>query len=43
VPTTPEADKILSVKGVYVLPDFLSNAGGVTASTNSVLIHVKLV
>jgi glutamate dehydrogenase (NAD(P)+) len=31
-PTTPEADKILYEKGVYVLPDFLANAGGVTVS-----------
>lgn len=31
-PTTPEADKILFEKGVYVIPDFLANAGGVTVS-----------
>jgi glutamate dehydrogenase (NAD(P)+) len=31
-PTTPEADKILFEKGVFVLPDFLANAGGVTVS-----------
>ena len=31
-PTTPEADKILHDKGVYVIPDFLCNAGGVTVS-----------
>jgi glutamate dehydrogenase (NAD(P)+) len=31
-PTTPEADKILQQKGVYVIPDFLCNAGGVTVS-----------
>jgi glutamate dehydrogenase (NAD(P)+) len=31
-PTTPEADKILFENGVYVLPDFLCNAGGVTVS-----------
>jgi len=31
-PTTPDADKILFQKGVYVLPDFLANAGGVTVS-----------
>lgn len=31
-PTTPEADKILYQKGVYVIPDFLCNAGGVTVS-----------
>lgn len=31
-PTTPEADKILHANGVYVIPDFLCNAGGVTVS-----------
>jgi glutamate dehydrogenase (NAD(P)+) len=31
-PTTPEADKILFDNGVYVIPDFLCNAGGVTVS-----------
>jgi glutamate dehydrogenase (NAD(P)+) len=31
-PTTPEADEILHDKGVFVLPDFLANAGGVTVS-----------
>jgi glutamate dehydrogenase (NAD(P)+) len=31
-PTTPEADKILYNNGVYVIPDFLCNAGGVTVS-----------
>ncbi len=31
-PTTPEADKILFDKKVFVLPDFLANAGGVTVS-----------
>ncbi len=31
-PTTPEADKILYKNGVYVIPDFLCNAGGVTVS-----------
>lgn len=31
-PTTPEADEILCEKGVFVLPDFLANAGGVTVS-----------
>ncbi len=31
-PTTPEADAILFDKGVYVLPDFLCNAGGVLVS-----------
>ncbi len=31
-PTTPEADEILSNNGVFVIPDFLANAGGVTVS-----------
>ena len=31
-PTTPEADDILHEKGIYVIPDFLCNAGGVTVS-----------
>jgi len=31
-PTTPEADHILHNNGVYVIPDFLCNAGGVTVS-----------
>lgn len=31
-PTTPNADHILHENGVYVLPDFLCNAGGVTVS-----------
>lgn len=31
-PTTPEADPILHQDGVYVIPDFLCNAGGVTVS-----------
>jgi len=31
-PTTPNADKILHENGVYVIPDFLCNAGGVTVS-----------
>ena len=31
-PTTPEADKLLDEKGIYILPDFLANAGGVTCS-----------
>jgi glutamate dehydrogenase (NAD(P)+) len=31
-PTTPEADNILYKNGVYVIPDFLCNAGGVTVS-----------
>ncbi|MFB3776113.1 MAG: Glu/Leu/Phe/Val dehydrogenase [Bryobacteraceae bacterium] len=31
-PTTPGADAILSEKGVFVIPDILANAGGVTVS-----------
>jgi glutamate dehydrogenase (NAD(P)+) len=31
-PTTPEADEILHQNKVFVLPDFLANAGGVTVS-----------
>jgi glutamate dehydrogenase (NAD(P)+) len=31
-PTTPEGDAILQYNGVYVIPDFLCNAGGVTVS-----------
>jgi glutamate dehydrogenase (NAD(P)+) len=31
-PTTPEADAILFGNGVFVIPDFLCNAGGVTVS-----------
>ena len=31
-PTTPEADKVIKEKGVYLIPDFLCNAGGVTVS-----------
>lgn len=31
-PTTPEADRILHVKGVHVIPDLLANAGGMTVS-----------
>ncbi|MBN1503648.1 MAG: Glu/Leu/Phe/Val dehydrogenase [Candidatus Eisenbacteria bacterium] len=31
-PTTPEADRILFEKGVFVVPDLLCNAGGVTVS-----------
>ncbi len=31
-PTTPEADEVLSKRGIFVIPDFLANAGGVTCS-----------
>ena len=31
-PTTPDADVILHDRGIYVIPDFLANAGGVTVS-----------
>ncbi len=31
-PTTPKADEILAEKGVFLIPDILANAGGVTAS-----------
>jgi glutamate dehydrogenase/leucine dehydrogenase len=31
-PTTPAADRILTKKGVHVLPDILANAGGVVVS-----------
>ena len=31
-PTTPEADEILTEKGVYIVPDILASAGGVIAS-----------
>ncbi|MCL5952269.1 MAG: Glu/Leu/Phe/Val dehydrogenase [Chloroflexi bacterium] len=31
-PTTPEADRILNDKGVFLVPDILANAGGVTVS-----------
>jgi len=31
-PTSPEADQILHERGVFVIPDLLANAGGVTCS-----------
>jgi len=31
-PSVPEADKILAKRGIYVIPDILCNAGGVTVS-----------
>jgi glutamate dehydrogenase (NAD(P)+) len=31
-PTTPEADECLKEKGIFLIPDFLCNAGGVTTS-----------
>ena len=31
-PTTPDADKYIIDKGIWLIPDFLANAGGVTCS-----------
>jgi glutamate dehydrogenase (NAD(P)+) len=31
-PTTPEADTVLNASNIYIIPDFLCNAGGVTVS-----------
>ncbi|MDH5546400.1 MAG: Glu/Leu/Phe/Val dehydrogenase [Gammaproteobacteria bacterium] len=31
-PTTPQADALLAARGIFVLPDILANAGGVTVS-----------
>jgi len=31
-PTTPEADEVIKSNGVFLIPDFLCNAGGVTTS-----------
>jgi Glutamate dehydrogenase/leucine dehydrogenase len=31
-PTTPDADEYLKKRGIFMIPDFLANAGGVTCS-----------
>lgn len=31
-PTTPDADKMINERGIFLVPDFLANAGGVTCS-----------
>ncbi|HEY8500076.1 MAG TPA: Glu/Leu/Phe/Val dehydrogenase [Clostridia bacterium] len=31
-PTTPDADKVINDCGIFLVPDFLANAGGVTCS-----------
>ncbi len=31
-PTTPEADEVIHKRGIFMLPDFLANGGGVTCS-----------
>ncbi|MCZ7652349.1 MAG: Glu/Leu/Phe/Val dehydrogenase [Thermoanaerobaculia bacterium] len=31
-PTTPDADQVIHRRGIYMIPDFLANAGGVTCS-----------
>lgn len=31
-PTTPEADRVIHERGIFMIPDFLANAGGVTCS-----------
>jgi glutamate dehydrogenase (NAD(P)+) len=31
-PTTPEADEVIKSRNIFVIPDFLANAGGVTCS-----------
>ena len=31
-PTTPEADAIMGENGIFIIPDFLCNAGGVIVS-----------
>ena len=40
-PTTLEADKILELAGVHVIPDFLANAGGVTVSYFEMVQNAK--
>jgi len=31
-PTTPDADEVINDRGIFLVPDFLANAGGVTCS-----------
>ncbi len=31
-PTTPDADEVIKKRGIFLIPDFLCNAGGVTVS-----------
>jgi len=31
-PTTPEADEVIKKRGIFMIPDFLCNSGGVTVS-----------
>ncbi len=31
-PTTPDADEVIKQRGIFMIPDFLCNAGGVTCS-----------
>lgn len=31
-PTTPDADEVIKKRGIFIIPDFLANAGGVTCS-----------
>lgn len=31
-PTAPDADEVVKARGIFLLPDFLANAGGVTCS-----------
>jgi glutamate dehydrogenase len=31
-PTTPDADKVINDRSIFLVPDFLANAGGVTCS-----------